>query len=75
MWRKGNLVTLLAGMYFGAATVENSKEITKKIKIFYSMIQQFHSWCIPKQNTNSKRQMHCNVHSSIIYNCQDMETT
>ena len=33
MWRKGNLVTLLAGMYFGAATVENSKEITKIIKI------------------------------------------
>ena len=30
---KRNLVTLLAGMYFGAATVENSKEITKIIKI------------------------------------------
>ena len=30
---KRNLVTLLAGMYFGASTVENSKEITKIIKI------------------------------------------
>ena len=42
------------------------------------MIQRFHSWCISKKkkkNTNSKRQMHCNVHSSIIYNCQDMERT
>ena len=32
MWGKGNLVTLLVRMYFGAATVENSKEITKKNK-------------------------------------------
>ena len=28
-----------------------------------------------KQNTNSKRYMHPNVHSSIIYNSQDMEAT
>ena len=27
------------------------------------------------ENTNSKRYMHHNVHSSIIYNAQDMETT
>ena len=26
------------------------------------------------KNTNSKRYMHLNVHSSIIYNSQDMET-
>ena len=26
------------------------------------------------QNSNSKKHMHPNVHSSIIYNCQDMET-
>ena len=26
-----------------------------------------------KTNTDSKRYMHHNVHSSIIYNCQDME--
>ena len=32
-WEKANLVTLLAGIYFGAATVENRKGITKKIKI------------------------------------------
>ena len=25
-------------------------------------------------NTNSKKYMHANIHSSIIYNCQDMET-
>ena len=26
-------------------------------------------------NTNSKRQTHPNVHSNIIYNCQNMEAT
>ena len=28
-----------------------------------------------QENTNSKRYIHPNVHSSIIYNCQDMEAT
>ena len=27
MWRKGNLPTLLVGMYVGAATMENSMEV------------------------------------------------
>ena len=36
------------------------------------MTQELHS---PSENTNSKRYMHPNVHSSIIYNCQYMETT
>ena len=27
------------------------------------------------KNTNSKRNMHPIVHTSIIYNCQDMEAT
>ena len=43
------------------------------------MIQQFHSlvYIQKKKNkdTNSKRYMHPNVHSNIIYNGQDMETT
>ena len=37
-----------------------------------------HSWVhIWKkyENSNSKRYMHPNVHSSTIYNSQDMETT
>ena len=45
------------------------------------MMQQFHSWVyIPPpqkqpQNTNLKRYMHPNVHSSITYSSQDMEAT
>ena len=40
------------------------------------MTHKFYSWVyIPKnKNINLKRCMHCNVHSSIIYNFQDMET-
>ena len=33
MWRKGNPLTLLVGMQTGAATLENSVEIPRKLKI------------------------------------------
>ena len=41
------------------------------------MIQQFHSEYIYGQNknTNSKRYTYPNVHSSSIFNSQDMEAT
>ena len=41
------------------------------------MIQQFHSWVFNQKvkYTNKKRYMHSNVHNSIIFNSQDMETT
>ena len=38
------------------------------------MIQQFHSWA-SREISNSKRYMHPNVHSSTVYNSQDMEAT
>ena len=42
------------------------------------MIQQFHSWVYiseKNKNTNLKRDMYPNVHSTIVYSCQDMEAT
>jgi len=42
------------------------------------MTQKFHYlgiWKKKKRNTNWKRYMHTNVHSSIVYNCQDMEVS
>ena len=42
------------------------------------MIQQSYSWAYiqkKKENSNLKRYMRPNVHSSAIYNSQDMETT
>ena len=43
MWRKGNLCTLLVGMYIGAATMKKSMEFPQKAKNSYHIIQQFHS--------------------------------
>ena len=37
------------------------------------MIQQSYIW--KNENANSKRYMNSNVHSSTIYNSQDMEET
>ena len=39
------------------------------------MTQQFHSWVIILKKLIQKNNMHANVHSSIIYNSQDMEAT
>ena len=41
------------------------------------MVQQYHIWKYiqRKPNTNSNRCLYLYVHSSIIYNTQDMETT
>ena len=41
------------------------------------MTQKFHTWVLANKNkvTYLKRCMHPNVHSSIIYNNQDMEET
>ena len=78
MWRQGNLRELLAGMSTGAATMENSMEVSLKIK---NRVTIWSSSSTPghlskeNENTNSKRAMHPNVHSSIIYNSQDMEAT
>ena len=39
------------------------------------MIQQSHSWAYIGEDSNSKRYMHPYVHSSTIYNSQNMEAT
>ena len=76
--RKGNPRTLLVGMQTDVATVENSMEISQKTKN-RSTVWPRNSTpgyiSKKKENTNLKRYMCPNVHSSIIYNCQDMEAT
>ena len=41
------------------------------------MIQRFHSWAyiMKDENYSLKRYIHPDIHSSTIYNSQDMETT
>lgn len=46
-------------------------------KTVFNMTQKFHSRYISekKENTNLKKYMHPDVHSSIVHNWQDMEAT
>ena len=52
--------------------MEDSMEVPQKTKKNYQMIQKFQSWVYiqRKQNTNLKRYMHPNIHSSIYNNLQ-----
>ena len=77
MWRNGKPPMLLVGMQTGAATTENSKEIPKKKKkiknwvtIWFSNLSPGH---IFRENYNPKTYMQPDVHSSSIYNNQDMD--
>ena len=77
MWRKGNPFALLVGMQTGVATVASSMEITQKIKngsAFWPSYPTSGNLAVGTQNTNLKEHKHPNVHRSIIYNHQDMET-
>ena len=78
MGRKGNSHTLLVGVQTGAATMENSMKIPQKIKnrtTIRSSSSTAGYLSKEYENTNSKRYMYPNVHCSIIYSSQDMETT
>ena len=78
MWRKGNPPTLLVGMQTGAATMESSMEVPQKTKnraTICPAIPLLGIYLEKDENSNLKRYRHSNVHSSTIYNSQDMETT
>ena len=77
MWRKRNTRPLLLGMKIGSATVENSMEVSQKIKNWTIVwpTNPAPGYISKNKNTNLKRCMHPNVHASIIYNSQDMEAT
>ena len=54
--------------------MENSTKVPQETK--NHIVQQFHSY-ISKENKNFenlKRYLHLNVHSTINYNCRDIET-
>ena len=76
MWRKMNPL-ISVGMKTGAATAENSVEVSQKTLTLWptNPTLGYISKNNGKQNTNLKRYMHPNVHGSIICNFQDMEVT
>ena len=76
MWREGNPHALLVGMQTDAATVESSMELPQKIKNRTALCHNnstsefiWETW-----NAKLKEYMHPNVHYSIIYSSQDLET-
>ena len=78
IWRKGNTCAVLVEMWIGPFTMENSMEILQKLKLELSYDLaipplDIHPKKKEKENTNLKRYIHPNVHSSTIYNSQDME--
>ena len=75
--RKGNPSTLLVGMWLGTATVENCMELPQKIKNKSTVWSRNSTpgYTYKENNASSKRYMHCNVHSSIVYNSKDIEAT
>ena len=71
MWRKGNPSALLGGMQTGAATVENSTEFLKKLKMelpFDPVISPLGLYPKNPETPIQKKTDPC-VHSS-IYNSQ-----
>ena len=67
MWRQGKLSTLLVGMETGAATVENSTEVSQNTKN-RTALWPSNPTSQKNKSTNLKRYVHPNSHSSIIYN-------
>lgn len=58
--------------------MESSREVPQKLKIEPHMIQEFYFWLFVqrKQKHELRKIPHTpNVHWSIIYNTQDMQTT
>ena len=75
MWRR-NPSTLLVGMLIGTATVKTIWSFLKELKIEFSCDSAVPllSYINEKdKNTVSKRYTHPSVHSSVIYNYQDVK--
>ena len=71
MCRKRNPLALVVGMQPGAATVENSMEVSQEVKN-RTILQ---SRNLPKdyKNINLKESTHPYVYSSVMYNSQTVE--
>ena len=78
MWRRENLCTLLGEMQIGAASMEDSMDVLKQLKIELPFNPEI---LLPginpegSRSINLKRYVHSHVHCSFIYNSQDVEKT
>ena len=63
MWRKGNICALVAEMWIGAATMENSMEGPQKLKIKLPYNPVIPHLCIYlKKNENTKLKIYMHPH-------------
>ena len=76
MWNKGNLQTLLEGTQIGRTMTENSMELPQKIKNRTTIQSSCPtSGCLSKDYENANSKIYAvYVHSSVIYDSQDIET-
>ena len=78
LWRKGNPLTLLVGMQIGTVTLENSVEISQKVKNRAILCPcNCTTGYLPLRHRCSEKKghMHPNVHSSNDHGCQTAERT
>ena len=69
VWRKGNPLTLLVGMQTSTATMENSVEVLKKLKIdlpYNPAMPLLHMHT--EEARIEKRHLYPSVHCSTVYN-------
>ena len=74
-WRRGNPPTLLVGREIGKPLWRTVWRFLKKLELPYDPAIPPTPGHTSRQNYNSKRYMHPNVHSNTIHNSQDMEAT
>jgi len=77
IWKKGNLGTVLVGLWIDVAVMEDSMQVSQKTKNRTTIGSRNSTpGYVSKENksTNLKRILHLSDHSSIIYNSQSMET-
>lgn len=72
--RKGKPSTLLVALQSGTATGEKSREGPQRLKTQPPYDPAFGYVSKESQGSKSKRYMDSHIHSSIIYNKQNMET-
>ena len=78
MWERGKPSTLVVGMEIGAVTEQNRMEFPQKSKnrtTLWPSISTPGYTSKRGENSNSKRYAHPSLHSSFVYNSQDMEAT
>ena len=75
-WSKGNTHPLLVGVQTCTTTLENHMAATQNWKPTYLKTQQYHSWVhTQRMHTHTTVHLLNHVHSNIIHNSQNLETT